>query len=258
MSDGPKPVADPFARLRAATPARIGVGRAGDALPTGALLDFQAAHSRARDAVHAALDVDALSAALAPLPCLQVRSRVPDRARYLRRPDLGRRVAPEDLAALDAARGDWDLALVIADGLSPNAVMRTAPALVHRLLQRLPNWRVAPVVIATQARVALGDEIGRQLGARMVAVLIGERPGLSVAESLGIYLTWQPRVGRVDAERNCISNIHADGMDTVEAADTLVWLLGQASAHARTGVALKLDRTAASALQSAPPPLPGR
>lgn len=232
---------DPFARYRSATPARIGLGRAGDALPTAALLEFQAAHSRARDAVHGHVDFDALAAALAPRPSLRVHSRAPDRTGYLRRPDWGRRVRVDDAAALDAARSDWDIAFVVADGLSAAAVEHQAATVLDRILRRIPGWKPAPIVLAAQARVALGDEVGERLGADMVAVLIGERPGLSVADSLGIYLTWQPRVGRADSERNCISNIHADGLSPERAADTLVWLMGEARRRHVTGVALKVD-----------------
>ena len=232
--------ADPFARWRLATRARIGLGRSGDALPTPALLDFQLAHSRARDAVHGAVDLAALAAAL-PSPQLQLRSRAADRSMYLRRPDLGRRVDAADLPVLDAARGDYDLALVIADGLSAAAVHAQAPPLLAALLPKLAARRVAPLVLAQQARVALGDEIGERLGARLVAVLIGERPGLSAADSLGIYLTYAPRLGRCDAERNCISNIHAAGLAPARAAATLAWLIGEALRLRGSGVALKLD-----------------
>lgn len=242
--------ADPYARLRAATPARIGLGRSGDGLPTRAVLEFQAAHSRARDAVHGHADFDAVAAALAPLDSLRVRSRVEDRAQYLRRPDLGRRLREGDRPLLP--RGDWDLAFVIADGLSAEAVNRHAAALVHETLHRLPGWRAAPVVLAEQARVALGDEVGEALGARLVAVLVGERPGLSVADSLGVYLTWEPRLGRADSERNCISNIHANGLSVQRAADTLAWLLDEARSRRVTGVGLKLEALSAA---SYPPPL---
>ncbi|HSW15374.1 MAG TPA: ethanolamine ammonia-lyase subunit EutC [Solimonas sp.] len=238
MSD---PVPDPYARLRAATPARIGLGRAGDAQPLAAQLAFQAAHSRARDAVHGAVDFDALAAALAPEPVLCVRSCVESREQYLRRPDLGRRLRDVDLPLLQAQRGNWDLALVVADGLSAAAVMQQVLPLLQELRQRLPGWKIAPIVFAAQARVALGDEIGAALGAKLVAVCIGERPGLSVADSLGIYLTWDPRPGRTDAERNCISNIHGAGLSHAQAADTLAWLLDEARSRRLTGVGLKLE-----------------
>jgi ethanolamine ammonia-lyase small subunit len=233
------PVKDPWARWRGATRARIGLGRSGDALPTGALLDFQAAHGRARDAVHGAADFAAIAGALAPLPTVPVRSQATDRAMYLRRPDLGRRLDPTALPALDHARAEWDVAFVIADGLSACAIERHAIPLLQACLPRLEGWRIAPVVLAEQARVALGDEIGERLGAACVAVLIGERPGLSVADSLGVYLTWAPRIGRKDAERNCISNIHAGGLDYAPAAATLGWLLHEARLRKLSGIGLK-------------------
>lgn len=237
----PADLVDPFAGLRVATRARIGLGRSGDALPTTALLDFQTAHGRARDAVHGVVDYERIAGLLQPLPSLTLRSRAPDRASYLRRPDWGRRLHADDLPALSALHGDYDLALVVADGLSAAAVNAHAAPLIAALLERIPNWKLAPVVLAQQARVALGDEVGEALGARLVAVLVGERPGLSIADSLGIYLTWAPRLGRADSERNCISNIHADGLSYAQAADTLVWLMAEARQRRLTGVELKVD-----------------
>lgn len=245
------PARDPWGRLRQATPARIGLGRVGDAPPVSAMLDFQLAHARARDAVHTPLDVAALKAALDGLPQATVRSRAPDRATYLRRPDLGRSLDPECLEQLPA--GDWDLVLVLADGLSARAVQQHAPSLVRALLPKLPGWKVAPVVIATQGRVALGDEIGGALGAKLCAVLVGERPGLSVADSLGVYLTYEPRPGRRDSERNCISNIHpAGGLSPEAAAAKLAWLMTEARHRRLTGVDLKDD---APVLDAAAPPV---
>ncbi|MCI0756040.1 ethanolamine ammonia-lyase subunit EutC [Teichococcus vastitatis] len=232
------PADDPWAALRRFTPARIGLGRAGDAPPLGAVLDFQLAHARARDAVHAALDRVPLQAALGGLPWLAVRSQAPDRGTYLRRPDLGRRLDPECLPLLP--KGEWDAVFVLADGLSATAVQQHAAAVLRATLQRLPGWRVAPVVIATQARVALGDEIGEALGASLCAMLIGERPGLSVADSLGVYLTYAPQRGRRDSERNCISNIHrSGGLAPESAADKLAWLMTEALRLRLTGVELK-------------------
>jgi ethanolamine ammonia-lyase small subunit len=228
---------DIWARWRSTTKARIGLGRSGDALPTAPLLEFQAAHSRARDAVHGAADFAALAAALQPHPTVHVHSQAPDRATYLRRPDLGRKL---DRASV-LQPGDYDLALVIADGLSARAVDSHAAIVARLCLEKLPDWRIAPVVLAEQARVALGDEIGETLNAAAVAVLIGERPGLSVADSLGIYLTWAPRSGRADSERNCISNIHAAGMSHAAAADLLVWLLHEARRRRISGINLKVD-----------------
>lgn len=230
---------DPWARFRAATRARIGLGRSGDGLPTPALLDFQEAHARARDAVHGAVDFAALADRFPGRDVLTLRSAAADRATYLRRPDLGRRLDDAYRPLLD--KGDYDIAFVIADGLSAAAVTDHAAALVNACLALLPGWRVAPIVLARQGRVALGDDIGAALGARMVAVLIGERPGLSVANSLGAYLTWEPRPGRRDSERNCISNIHADGLDIDGAAKRLTGLMAEARRLRATGITLKED-----------------
>lgn len=254
---------DPFARFRSATRARIGLGRAGDALPTPALLDFQMAHALARDAVYGTVDWDALAADL-PLaatgPVIAVHSDAPDRATYLRRPDLGRRLDADSPARLSAARppaGACDLVLVIADGLSAAAVQAWAAPLTHEILARIPGWQVR-IVTARQARVALGDPVGHALGATLAAVLIGERPGLSVADSLGIYLTYDPRPGRKDSERNCLSNIHANGLSPALAAEKLVWLMTEARRRMLTGVDLKeeaptLESTGAPETLPTPP-----
>lgn len=231
---------DPFARLRQFTRARIGLGRAGDALPTSRLLEFQAAASQARDAVHAALDTRALREALAPQTCIDVGSRATDRQTYLLRPDWGRELGSGG-DALDDAHGDFDLAIVIGDGLSARAAVSHSSAMLAALLPRLNDWTIAPIVLATQARVGLGDAIAQRLGARMVVVLIGERPGLSVADSLGIYLTWNPQPEQADSLRNCISNIHADGLGYEKAATLLAWLANEARQRQVTGTALKPD-----------------
>jgi ethanolamine ammonia-lyase small subunit len=235
--------ADPWSLWRRFTSARIGLGRVGNALPTAEVLRFGLAHALARDAIHTPLDVVELTAELNAQgwPTLLVKSRAPDRETYLRRPDLGRRLDADDRLRLDGMRGEGcDLALVIGDGLSSAAVARHAVPLLTALHPLLPaNWRIAPVVIATQARVALADEVGEALGARMVAILIGERPGLSSPDSLGIYLTWAPRVGRSDAERNCISNVRPEGLPYGAAAYRLNWLMQQASTLGLTGVELK-------------------
>jgi len=169
---------------------------------------------------------------------LACSSAAPDRATYLRRPDLGR-VLTTDTAL---TRGEWDAVFVLADGLSPVAVQHHAVKLLEACMARLTGWSVAPPVVAIQARVALGDDIAERLGAQMVAVLIGERPGLSAADSLGVYLTYGPRIGRRDSERNCISNIHAGGLSYAAAADILVWLMTAARTRKLTGTALKDDR----------------
>lgn len=227
---------DPWQVLRGATRARVALGRAGDGLPTTRELEFRAAHAAARDAVHTPLDAEVVRAGLPGLELLEVRSAAPDRTTYLQRPDLGRRLA--EGASLPS--GTHDLALVLADGLSPRAVHEHGPRTVTAVLDRLPGWSVAPVVLAHQARVALGDEIGAALGARAVVVLVGERPGLSSADSLGLYLTWAPRPGRADSERNCISNVRPPhGLGYEQAAQTLVALLGAARELGASGVVLK-------------------
>ncbi|MBP0466076.1 ethanolamine ammonia-lyase subunit EutC [Roseomonas sp. PWR1] len=222
--------------LRRFTDARVGLGRTGTALPTAAHLDFQEAHGRARDAVWSALDPAALRQALAPLgsPVLHVRSAAPERRTYLLRPDLGRRLA--EGATLPSAPGS--VAFVVADGLCATGVQRHAPAVLERLIPALP-LPVGPILVAEQARVALGDEVGERIGAAAVVVLIGERPGLSATDSLGLYITWAPRRGRTDAERNCISNVRPGGLSYGEAAAKAAWLLRAAAGLGATGVALK-------------------
>jgi ethanolamine ammonia-lyase small subunit len=232
------PPSDPWARFRAATRARIGLGRSGDALPTKALLEFQAAHARARDAVHGAVDFDALAFHL-DRPVVQLHSAVTDRDMYLRRPDLGRRLdsaSRERLAGLMST--PVEVVFIIADGLS-TAVQHHALPLLEACLPALSGWKLAPIILAGQARVGLGDEIGAGLKAALSVMLIGERPGLSVADSMGIYLTWNPKPGLTDADRNCISNIHADGLSYGEAAARLVWLMTEARHRRLSGVGLK-------------------
>jgi len=226
--------------LRRATAARIGLGRAGDGLPTAPLLDFQLAHARARDAVHAVLDFDAIIEGLSGRGVIRLRSQAPDRISYLRRPDLGRRVDPDDLARI--APGDHDAAFVVADGLSAAAVNRQAAALIAATSALLSGWRIAPIALVEQGRVAIGDEIGHAFGAALVVVLLGERPGLSAADSLGAYLTWDPKPGRRDSERNCISNIRPGGLGIAAAADQLHWLMAEARARRLSGIELKDDR----------------
>ena len=232
------PFLDPWARLRAATSARIGLGRAGDSMLTDDVLSFQLAHGRARDAVHKSIDVEAIAMAL-PTPPVIVHSRAPDRATYLRRPDLGRQLDPACTAQLTA--GDYDIVFIIADGLSANSAQLHAVPFLTACLERLNGWRVAPLIVATQSRVALGDEVGEALGAKLCAMLIGERPGLTVADSLGIYLTYEPKLGRRDSERNCISNVHPAGLRYDQAAKKLVWLMTEARGRKLTGVRLKDD-----------------
>ena len=228
--------------LRQATPARIGLGRSGTGLPTAAHLDFQLAHARARDAVHAAFDAEAIAARVRDCgrEAILLHSAADDRMTYLRRPDLGRRLdaaSRERLIARPAS--PIDIVFVIADGLSATAVHAHAGALLAATLGRLgPALRIGPVAVVEGGRVAIGDEIGGILGAALAAVLIGERPGLSAADSLGVYITWQPAPGTVDAARNCLSNIHSAGLPVAPAAERLATLLQTAWRYRMTGVAL--------------------
>ena len=241
------PAPAPWAMLRELTESRVALGRSGDAMRTADQLELRFAHARARDAVHRPLNVPALveqlgtgRAGRAGEPIV-VASAAPDRATYLSRPDLGRRLADGTAGRLPGTRAD--LAFVLADGLSPLAVQQHASPLLETVLPRLgEDWTVAPIVVATEARVALGDEIGAALGATIVVVLIGERPGLSAADSLGVYLTHGPRVGLAEAARNCISNVRTPrGQSYAAAADTLVALLTESRRRGLSGVALKDD-----------------
>lgn len=240
----PAVVGDLWSSLRTTTQARIGLGRAGDALPTRRVLEFQAAHAAARDAVHEPLDVDALAPAVAAVGLgepLRVTSRATSRAEYLRRPDLGRQ--PADLAGL--AGGGAQVGIVLADGLSPRALVDHGPGLLAAIVAALratlgDDCTIAPPVIATQARVALADHVGEALGVETLLVVIGERPGLTVADSLGIYLTHHPRPGRSDAERNCVSNVHPpDGLSYERAAAVVAGLVRGARELGASGVRLK-------------------
>jgi ethanolamine ammonia-lyase small subunit len=231
--------------LRRFTNARIALGRAGSSLPTAPLLAFELAHAQARDAVHQPLDTGALADTLraAGFDTLDVQSAARDRDHYLRRPDLGRMLNDASAARLAehaAARSDApDLLFIAADGLSAFAAQRHVVPLLTRVRAKLRGLSVAPVVIATQARVALGDRIGELLRARIVVVMIGERPGLSSPDSLGLYVTYAPRAGRHDAERNCISNVRPEGLDYEAAAFKLMWLVNEARRLKLTGVGLK-------------------
>jgi len=232
-----------WAALRQWTAARIGLARSGASLATGPLLEFRLAHAQARDAVHEPLDVAALAAVLegCVLPVLAVESAAPDRRTFLMRPDLGRRLAAGSGAALAPHRSDHDLAIVIADGLSARAVQRHAAPLLEAALPglRADGWRIAPLVVVRQGRVAVGDAVAAALGARAVAILIGERPGLSAPDSLGAYLTWQPDAATRDADRNCISNIRPAGIGYEDAAFKLVHLLRAIRRRELSGVRLK-------------------
>lgn len=277
-------VQNPWAPLRRFTAARIALGRAGVSQPTAPHLAFQLAHAQARDAVHLALDAQALHGALATLGhgCLHLHSAAPDRHAYLQRPDLGRRLdvpsreallahragteAASDEARTDAAQGQerrYDVAFVVADGLSALAIGSHALPFLQALLPRLDSegWRIAPLSVVEQGRVAVADEVGELLGARLVVILIGERPGLSSPESMGLYMTWMPRVGLSDADRNCISNVRPAGLGYAEAAHRLRWLMTEARRRGMTGVALKDETQVLVGGEAAPGAsflLPGR
>ena len=234
-----------WADLRRLTAARIGLKRTGASLATGPLLEFQLAHARARDAVHEPFDAARFAADLAELaaPVLTVASAAPDRQHYLMRPDLGRQLAAGAEAMLAPHAGHYNIVFVVADGLSARAVKAHAqPVLDHALKTlRADDWRIAPLVIVCQGRVAIGDAIATALGADGVAVLIGERPGLTAPDSMGAYLTWQPRPHTTDADRNCISNIRPEGIGYADAAFKLVHLLRAMRVRGLSGVALKDD-----------------
>jgi ethanolamine ammonia-lyase small subunit len=234
----------PWSALRRFTEARIGLGRAGAALPIKEVLSFAMAHAQARDAVTTPIDWTPIEAALIGLGLYSVRvdSAAADRDTYLRRPDLGRRLNPASRRCLaEAERDAPGLLILIADGLSSTGVAANAVDVIAELipLVRKSRWTLAPVVLASQGRVALGDDAGEVLGARAVLVLIGERPGLSSPDSLGAYLTFAPRVGRKDGERNCVSNIRVGGLSAKAAAFKIHWLLREAFKRGLTGVALK-------------------
>jgi ethanolamine ammonia-lyase small subunit len=231
-------------RLRELTPARVALGRAGASLPTKALLEFTLDHARARDAVHAAFDTDGVLQGLAALglEAHRVSSLAPGRNDYLARPDLGRKLDPDSRERLTRRRGSGSaVAIIIGDGLSPAAVNAHAIGLLRKLVPLLAEATIGigHVVVASGARVALGDEIGDVLGARMTVMLIGERPGLSAADSLGVYLTFAPIPGTTDERRNCVSNIHGAGLGYDEAAGKIGWLIREGLVRELTGVGLK-------------------
>ena len=256
----PSVIANPWRRLSAWTDARIGLGRAGISLPTHEMLAFQLAHAQARDAVHLPLDTSALMKdlaelterrkALLPHEPVHLQSQASDRITYLQRPDLGRRLSQKSCEALDRQghTGDSpvDLALVVADGLSSYGVQENAVGFLEALLANLEaddqTWELAPLIVVSQGRVGIGDDVGHRLNARCVVVLIGERPGLSSPDSLGLYLTWAPEPGLTDASRNCISNIRPAGLSWAETSRRLMYLLKEARRQQVSGVPLK-DRS---------------
>lgn len=244
---------DPWMRLRGLTAARIGLARSGASLATRPALDFRLAHARARDAVETELDVGRLTTDLGLAGFrgpLVVDSAAPDRRTYKLRPDLGRHLAEGTSLPVIIT----DLAVVVADGLSALAVQSHAAPFLAALRPLLPGWTLAPVVIARQARVAIGDAVARGMGAGAVLVLIGERPGLSAPDSMGAYLTWRPVVGTTDADRNCVSNIRPEGLPTEPAARRVAWLLSAMRARGASGVALKDEADADLTLESGAKP----
>lgn len=233
---------------RSVTAARIALTRSGPSLATTPMLQLRLAHALARDAVHAVLDEAALAASL-PTPPLKAWSEAPDRATYLMRPDLGRRLHPEAAEALAPHAATYDLVITLGDGLSAQALQRHAGPLLACLLPALETWHLAPLVLVRNARVATSDAIGHTLGAAAVLALIGERPGLSAPDSLGAYLTWAPNPGTTtDANRNCISNIRPEGLDYEDAAHRLHHLLTAMRDSRLSGVALKDESTAPAKL----------
>ena len=233
-------------RWKTFTPARVGIGAPGLALPTDAALRFQHDHARARDAVWTPLDVEALAAELAQDGWATTRaaSQAESRATYLRRPDLGRRLTPESYAALAETAAGAAVALIAADGLSSAALAANLTSLLAALRPRLSGLALSPVVLVSQGRVAIGDEIAEALRARLAVVLIGERPGLSAADSLGAYITYDARPGVMDSQRNCVSNIRTGGLPAEAAAAEIASLVSTAFSHRVTGVALSQARGA--------------
>ena len=250
MGQRPPVICDPWWELGQLTRARIALGRAGGSLPTGPLLAFQLAHARARDAVYRGFDSERIAGQISALDGrpLVVQSQVSDRFTYLRRPDLGRRLNEDSLRRLQAIAvrdGAVDLAIVVSDGLSATAVHRHAVVLLAQLLDDLRGrgWKLAPIVVARYGRVALEDEVGSVLRAAVGLILLGERPGLGAVDSLGAYLVYGPRIGRSDAERNCVSNIRPEGLRLDAAGQTILYLLAEARRRKVSGVQLKDDRT---------------
>lgn len=245
MSGGGKSVVtpSPWEELRAHTRARIALGRAGHSLPTREVLAFGEAHALARDAIHTPVDFGPVEAVLeeAGLPWLHLHTGADSRATYLRRPDLGRTVGPAALGRLRPHAGTYDVALVVGDGLSAAAIRKSAPPFLRALLAELAGYRLAPVALVQYARVAAGDPIGETLGARLTLMVLGERPGLLTPDSLGVYLTYGPRPGRLDSERNCISNIHAGGLSAVVAARAARQLVEASLSRALSGVHLRAE-----------------
>lgn len=257
MDKPPVDPENPLLELRRLTPARIALGRTGTSMPTSAQLDFQYAHAQARDAVHLPFDHAGLSSQLAEVgrESLLLHSAATNRDTYLQRPDLGRKLSDESAQTLreyaQANPGGVDLVIVVADGLSALAVHRHTLPFLARMQEQVEaeGWSVSPVVLVEQGRVAVADEIGELLGAKMVVILIGERPGLSSPDSLGLYFTYNPKVGLTDAYRNCISNVRLEGLSYAMAAHRLLYLMREACRRQLSGVNLK-DEAQVQTLES--------
>ncbi len=262
MQTDTPPSDNPWLELRRLTPARIALGRTGTSIPTGAQLDFQFAHAQARDAVHLPFDHAGLSSQMAERgrDSLLLHSAAPDRHSYLQRPDLGRRLSDESAQTLRdyalANPGGVDLAVVVADGLSALAVHKHTVPFLTRMEEQThaEGWSLSPVILVEQGRVAVADEIGQLLGAKMVVILIGERPGLSSPDSLGLYFTYNPKVGLTDAYRNCISNVRLEGLSYGMAAHRLLYLMREACRRQLSGVNLK-DEAQVQTLETDDPDL---
>ncbi|WP_395610384.1 ethanolamine ammonia-lyase subunit EutC [Pseudomonas sp. B22129] len=253
---------NPWLELRRLTPARIALGRTGTSIPTNAQLDFQFAHAQARDAVHLPFDHAGLSSQMAERgrESLLLHSAAVDRHMYLQRPDLGRRLSGESAQSLRdyaaANPGGVDLAVVVADGLSALAVHKHTLPFLTRMEEQThaEGWSLSPVILVEQGRVAVADEVGQLLNAKMVVILIGERPGLSSPDSLGLYFTYNPRVGLTDAYRNCISNVRLEGLSYGMAAHRLLYLMKEACRRQLSGVNLK-DEAQVQTIESDDPDL---
>jgi len=240
-------IQDPWVKLRAFTDARIALGRAGVGIPVGETLSFRLSHARARDAVHTRFDAQSVAERIRGLglETVQVESAAENRAEYLTRPDLGRRLSPRSETLLEQMNcPPCDLAIVVGDGLSSRAIHENA---IPFLTEFVPMCRkagigIGPVCVASQSRVALGDAVGQRLYAKVVAILIGERPGLSSPDSMGIYMTWETKEGTTDEARNCISNIRSAGMRPTAAALKLAYLVGESLTRKISGVNLKDDQ----------------
>lgn len=258
MSDETGATERPISRLQRFTSARVVLGRVGDSLPTREHLRFQLDHARARDAVYSVLETARLRSELKAhgFPVVAVRSAAADRRTYLQRPDLGRQLDEDSQERLATMAGGYDALFVVADGLSASAVNRNALPLIVRSAAYLAEsrLRLGPVIVAEQGRVALGDPCAQLLGADLVIVLIGERPGLSSPESMGVYLTWRPHPGTTDADRNCISNVRAGGLRCEEASARLLYLVAEARRRRLSGVALKEAAQRTADLEAIDPP----